>query len=198
MKKKDDTPPVKPDRFQARKVTRNPKGRPHADGTPASEKSKALPLKVRRDIKRMLIDGSTVAQIQLKYKRYKPTKAQIDAIKYDRVKLVSEPRIDAYDYPQDTKIRRYSDINEGIRDQLLDAVNLLETNTKKALEKLEGLTYISLVNQRLTRASVVSALGRRDANTVLAIIRMYEPNVTEEQAIAIYRQAQTQMKNDDE
>lgn len=167
-------------------------GRPRKDGKPPRVSNKPLPLQVRREIKRMLDDGATMAQIQLRYKRYKPTVSQIQAIKYGQVKLVATPRSDSHrsEIGADSPIRKSNDAIALIREGLVDALNALQVRTRMTPEdRIETLKDASLINQRVTRASLVNAMGRRDADIILEIIRMYEPNATEENAIAIYRQA---------
>ena len=195
------TTPVKKrsERFKLGKVKRNPPGRPHADGTPARTRKKALPLSVRRDIKRMLNDGATTAEIKLRHKRHSPTKAQIDAIKYERVKLVSEPTANSYDSPKQTQpIHKYKDPWEALEAAFLDASNSLACGALAAAEeKKYVLLGLTLAGNRLQRNSLVNNMGRRDADVLLAIIRMYEPNATQEDAIKIYKQALALVQRDE-
>jgi hypothetical protein len=167
-------------------------GRPRNDGKPPRVRRKALPIKVRREILKMLGEGIPVSQIKLRFKRYEPTDNQINAIKYGRTKTVKTPRSDSYDSEigADTPIRRSNDAVALIRDGLVGALNDLAARTRITPEnRIELLKDASLVNQRTTRASLVNSMGRRDAEVILEIIRMYEPNATEEEAIATYRQA---------
>lgn len=167
------------------------KGRPRKDGKPPRVISKKLPLAVRRGIKKMLDEKKTFAQIKLRYARYRPTDHQVRDVKYGRVKLVATPRRDAYDSPTQTeKIRRSSDPIHMLREGLIDALNDLDGRPGyKPEDRIDMLTKASLVNQRVTAASLVTAMGRRDAEVILAIVRLYEPNATEDDAIRIYKQA---------
>jgi len=167
-------------------------GRPRKDGKPPRIRAKSLPIKVRREIKKMLDEGIPVSQIKLRFKRYEPTDSQINGIKYGRTKTVKTPRSDSHDSEvgADMPIRRSNDAVALIRDGLVGALNDLAARTRITPEsRIELLKDASLVNQRTTRASLVNSMGRRDAEVILEIIRMYEPNATEEEAIATYRQA---------
>ena len=182
---------MKYDNDSLKPVKKKRMGRPHADGTPPRSTRKPLPMAVRRDIKRMLMDGATVAEIKLKHKRHAPTSGQIQAIKYGRVKLVTEPRADAYNAPGMTApLRRVTDIVVGIREGLLDTLNDLDNGSSvKAKKRIEVLLSVSLINQRNQRAGLVNAMGRRDADVILTIIRMFKQKCTEEEAIKIYMEA---------
>lgn len=167
-------------------------GRPRNDGKPPRKVRKPLPIKVRREIKIMLDEGKPISQIKLRFKRYDPTDAQINGIKYGRTKTVKTPRSDSHDSPvgADAPIRKSNDAVALIRDGLVEALNQLAVRTRVTPEdRIELLKDASLVNQRTTRASLVNSMGRRDAEVILEIIRMYEANATEEEAIAIYKQA---------
>ncbi len=167
-------------------------GRPRKDGKPPRAVRKPLPIKVRREIKLMLDAGTPVSQIKLRFKRYDPTDAQINNIKYGRTKTVATPRSDSHHSTvgAESPIRRSNDAVALIRDGLVEALNALAARTRVTPEdRIELLKDASLVNQRTTRASLVNSMGRRDAEVILEIIRMYEPNCTEEEAIAIYKQA---------
>ena len=167
---------------------------------PKRKRAKPLPVGVRRQIKQMLLDGKTVAQIKLRFKRYDPTDSQIDGIKYSRCKLVNEPRKDSYDAPgQSEPIRKSSDVMWLMRDQLLQALNdLYENNFANAGKRFSGLNVAALINVRITKASIVSALGRRDADVIAAIVKRYEPAATEEDVIRIYRESVDKVQHDAE
>jgi hypothetical protein len=192
-------PKEKKERFKLEPVNKNPEGRPRKDGSPARKRKRSLPMTVRRDIKRMIQDNATVAEIKLKHKRYAPTTSQIDAIKYGKVKLVSEPRSDSFESPKQTgRIRKYDDPVAAMREVLVNVSNDLESRTGYTPEdSADILVRLSLVSMRLQKASLVNSLGRRDADVVLAIIRMYEPNATQDEAIQIYKQALATVQNEE-
>jgi hypothetical protein len=180
-------------RFETKKVRpKNNPGRPRKNGKPARAQRASLPLKVRREIKRMLNDGATVAQIQLAYKRYRPTAGQIAGIKYGRVKLVSTPRTDA-DVSldgTDTPIRTGKTVTELLDEQLL--TTLEDMGTRGGIlpgDRAFMLEKLSRVDRHIKSSRLESALGRRDAAVIAEIVRMYVPAATDEDVVQIYRQA---------
>jgi len=181
--------PKKP-RFELKPVKTPRPGKPRKDGKPARIRAKTLPLGVRRTILDMIDEGKTVAQIKQRFKRYSPTKAQIDSIRYGRTKTVKTPRTDSNNYPHSEPVQRSNDANVLIRDGLVEALNVLNRRTAKNPDaRIETLRDASLINQRVTRSSLMSNMGRRDADVILEIIRMYEHTATEADAITIYKQA---------
>lgn len=174
------------ERFKLRKVKK---------ANPPRQRAKKLPIKVRRKILELIDEGLTTAQIIVRCKRhrYTPTKAQVDAVRYGRVKTKATKRSDAHDSPEGATdpIRISNDPNHLIRERLIDALNVMhrKQTVKNAVDEIETLQAASLVNQRVTRASLMSNMGRRDAEVILEVIRMYDPTATESDAITIYKQA---------
>lgn len=180
-------------RSEIRKVRpKNSAGRKRKDGKPARQRKKALPLKVRRGIKEMLGEGKTIAQIQLKYKRYKPTVHQINAVKYGKVKLTATPRKDSFDSPEGAEepVRSGRTVTELLQSNLVTSLEDMEVRTGLTpQDRSFMLEKLARVDRHIKSSQLESALGRRDSSVIAALVRLYEPNATDEDIVRIYKQA---------
>jgi transcription initiation factor TFIIIB Brf1 subunit/transcription initiation factor TFIIB len=140
----------------------------------------------------MLNEGKTIAEIQLRYKRYTPSVSQINGIKYGRTKLVTEPRADAYASLVDTDepVRTGKTVTELLDNELLTALEDMGTRTGiMPGDRAAMLEKLSRVDRHIKSSRLESALGRRDAAVIAELIRMYQPAATDEEVVQIYRKA---------
>ena len=181
------------------KVEKKRIGRPHKDGSPPRERAKSLPIKVRREIKKMLLAGDSVATIQYRYRRYQPSYTQIDNIKRGRTKTVKTKRSDAHDNPAgaDVPVTSGKSITELLREGLLtslEGVNMREG--MKPADRIALLEKASRVDRHVKASELEAHIKRADARIIAAVIRRYEPEATDARIVAIYREELAKIQQD--
>jgi hypothetical protein len=179
------------ERFKVGFVANRRAGRPRNDGKPPRVRKAALPLAVRRGLLEMLQAKKTYAEIQLRYKRYKPTKSQIDGIKYERVKTVKEPRKDSFAAPPDadSPVLSSADVSDLLREQLLVGLNRLRVQTGVAAdERISICERAARVDRHIKASQLERHLKNPDARIIAALVRRYEPEATDERVVTVYRE----------
>lgn len=172
-------------------------GRPRNDGKPPRQRKPPLPWSIRPQIKQMLDDGATYAQIQLKFKRHKVTRNQIDNLKHGKMKLFKTPRPDSAQYTEETpdSVKAPGTIPEKMETALHLAVDKLAKLNKPAGDTINLLHKSAQTFKNIQAMKLVSKLGRRDAETIITLVRLFEPDATEEQCIEYYKRAEILVTN---
>lgn len=175
---------------------RNRPGRPRLDGKPLRTRKAPLPWAIRPRIKKMIDDGATPAMIMLKFKTHKPTRQQIDAIRNGRMKLYKAPRKDSFEISASPGDVLYEGtIPDKIEYALHRAMDDIKDSTHAAPNRFAMLTKAGQIYKSVISMRLMSRLGRRDAEVIVALVRLFVPDATEEAVIGYYKQAEMLVTN---
>ncbi len=140
----------------------------------------------------MVNDGVPISQILLKFRRHKVTRQQVDSIRTGRMRIVKSVRRDSLDYSDATvgDILATGTIPDKMETALHRALDDLQETKRPAAERFTmlakaGQTYKNIVGMRL-----MSKLGRRDAEVIVALVRLFAPDASEEYVIECYKRAE--------
>jgi len=147
----------------------------------------------------MLNDGASVATIQLKFRRHDVTRQQIADIKSGRMAIVKKTRPNSLDFSEATlaDVIAPGTIPDKMEVLLHSALDDMRDTKRPASERFAmlakaGQTYKNVVSMRL-----MSKLGRRDAEVIVALVRLFAPQASEEQVIEYYKRAEALVTNAD-
>jgi hypothetical protein len=194
-----------------KKAAKYDKVPPKVEPQPKKAKRAALPIAVRREIRRMLNDKVPMSQILLKFKKYGLIKDDVYRVRAGRVKLDYTPRVDkghkygARTLPEREGIAAPTDSGLTVQQLIDDAIKttMEDLRIKISIDPIErGATVerIQRVRRHQQALSITGHLKDADAMLIAQIVRRFKPDATDEEIVLIYRESKAvvaaELKND--